>query len=78
MIASMIRANGGAVTAEQLAPYLDPPAPNSKDQRVDESWVLPAVTALQGVPQVTEDGDIVYTFPELLVSTHMCIDGGAL
>jgi hypothetical protein len=35
---------------------------------VDESFVLPAVTALQGVPEVTEADDIVYTFPELQVS----------
>eukprot|EP00953_Heterococcus_sp_UTEX-ZZ885_P017710 9908-Heterococcus_DN1.PRE.1 len=35
---------------------------------VDESFVLPAVTALRGVPEVTEAGDIVYTFPELQVS----------
>jgi hypothetical protein len=34
---------------------------------VDESFVLSAVTALRGVPEVTEAGDIVYTFPELQV-----------
>jgi hypothetical protein len=35
---------------------------------VDESFVLPAVTALRGVLEVTEAGDVVYTFPELQVS----------
>jgi hypothetical protein len=34
---------------------------------VDETFVLPAVTALRGVPEVAEAGDIVYTFPELQV-----------
>merc|ERR1712194_942740 len=31
----------------------------------DESFVLPIVTQLNGEPTVTEDGDIVYLFPEL-------------
>lgn len=32
---------------------------------VDEQWVLPVVLALGGLPSVTADGDIVYTFEEL-------------
>jgi hypothetical protein len=31
------------------------------------------VTALRGVPEVTEAGDIVYTFPELQVYTSYTI-----
>jgi len=76
LAAAMIRQNGGAVTAEQLAPFCDdvpmPPMVAGKlgEERVyvDESFVLPIVTQLDGVPQVTEDGDIVYTFSELMTS----------
>lgn len=69
LAAEMIRQSNGAVTAEQLAPYSDAPDPD-EDERlyVDESFVLPIVTQLDGEPQVTEDGDIVYVFPELQVS----------
>ena len=35
---------------------------------VTKSYVLPIVTALNGEPQVTDDGDIVYIFPELQTS----------
>lgn len=76
LVAEMIRSHGGAVTAEQLAPFCDDiPMPNIADGKlgeektyVDESFVLPIVSQLDGVPQVTEDGDIVYTFPELMTS----------
>lgn len=65
----MIRSNQGSVTAEQLAPYCDEaPAPNANADMqayVDESFVLPIVTQLNGEPRVTEEGDIVYVFPEL-------------
>ena len=51
-LAEVIRANGGAVVAEQLAPYLDPPAdlPNARGAEfegtnVDESWVLPPASS---------------------------------
>jgi len=76
LVAEMIRMNGGAVTAEQLAPFCDDaPLPLTSGGRlgeerayVDESFVLPIVTQLDGEPQVTEEGDIVYTFPELMTS----------
>ena len=75
LVAEMIRENGGAVTAEQLAPFCDDipmPVADGKlgEERayVDESFVLPIVTQLDGLPQITEDGDIVYTFPELMTS----------
>lgn len=70
-MAETIRANGGAVVAESLAPYLDPP-PLSKSADstylVDESWVLPAVTELGGRPEVADDGTICYCFDDLTVS----------
>jgi hypothetical protein len=79
LVAEMIRSNGGAVSAEQLAPFCDDvPMPNVSGEGsgrlgeerayVDESFVLPFVTQLNGEPQVTEDGDIVYIFPELMAS----------
>ena len=68
-MAEAIRANGGAVTAESLAPFLDPPpATSATSYNVDESWVLPAVTELGGRPEVSADGTIVYVFDELKVS----------
>lgn len=76
LVAEMIRREGGAVTAEQLAPFCDDaPLPLMAEGKlgeervyVDESFVLPIVTQLDGEPQVTEEGDIVYTFPELMTS----------
>ncbi|OEU21920.1 hypothetical protein FRACYDRAFT_223203 [Fragilariopsis cylindrus CCMP1102] len=69
LAAQMIRDNKGAVTAEQLAPYCDAPdLPDDSSSYVDESFVLPIVSQLDGMPTVTEDGDIIYTFPDLQVS----------
>mmetsp|Transcript_18533 Transcript_18533/g.26886 ORF Transcript_18533/g.26886 Transcript_18533/m.26886 type:complete len:586 (-) Transcript_18533:91-1848(-) len=72
LLADVIRSNNGAVTAEQLAPYLDgapePPSSgsmNGNSYLVDEKFVLPVVTLFNGRPEVTEDGDIVYLFPDL-------------
>lgn len=76
LVAEMIRENRGAVTAEQLAPFCDDaPMPLTAEGAlgeerayVDESFVLPIVSQLDGEPQVTEEGDIVYIFPELMTS----------
>jgi len=75
LAAQMIRNSKGAVTAEQLAPYCDAPVlsenevtSSSKTAFVDESFVLPIVSQLDGEPRVTEDGDIIYVFPELQTS----------
>jgi len=69
--AEMIRSNGGSVCAEQLAPFCDvlDPEDIGSGTIVDESFVLPIVTQLGGEPTVTEEGDIVYLFPDLQVST---------
>mmetsp|Transcript_37724 Transcript_37724/g.92716 ORF Transcript_37724/g.92716 Transcript_37724/m.92716 type:complete len:552 (+) Transcript_37724:30-1685(+) len=66
-VAQMIRENNGAVTAEQLAPYMDPDRAYERGDSAmpDESFLLPAVTQLQGRPEITEDGDIVYVFDDL-------------
>ncbi|KAG7373337.1 hypothetical protein IV203_034061 [Nitzschia inconspicua] len=69
LAAQMIRDNQGAVTAEQLAPYCDAPNPDdSSGTYVDESFVLPIVSQLDGEPRVTDDGDIIYVFPDLQLS----------
>ncbi|CAM9373352.1 unnamed protein product [Chrysoparadoxa australica] len=61
--ARVIRDAGGAVTAEQLAPYLSPSAPPDPSRAVvDEGFMLPVLTALDGRPEVTPGGDIVYVF----------------
>eukprot|EP00934_Nitzschia_sp_Nitz4_P001428 Nitzschia sp. Nitz4//scaffold1_size375055//125694//127202//NITZ4_000250-RA/size375055-processed-gene-0.430-mRNA-1//-1//CDS//3329540967//1428//frame0 len=66
MAAEVIRSNGGAVAAEQLAPFCDVPYPtDSSSVYVDESFVLPIVSQLGGEPEVTSVGDIVYVFPAL-------------
>jgi len=91
LAAEAIRNAGGAVAAEELAPFcLVPPpadpfadavdieAPDGRKSSirtlgqssvVDEQYVLPIVQALGGVPEVTEDGDIVYLFEDLLSTT---------
>ena len=66
--------------AEQLATFCnDIPLPNDRNIEgklgedewayVDESFLLLIVSKLDDVLQVTEDGDIVYTFPELMTTT---------
>jgi hypothetical protein len=64
-VATVIRNNGGAVAAEQIAPYLD-------DVRgtfgQDEDYMLPVLIRFDGRPEVSPDGQIVYHFPELQVT----------
>lgn len=72
--AAEIRRSGGVVTSEQLAPFCDPPEVQysiddlNDTSNVDESYVLPIVSKLGGEPQVTEDGDIIYSFSDLQLS----------
>ena len=61
-IGTVIRNNGGAVAAEQLAPYLDIADDHSND---DEYYALPVLTRFDGIPEVSDAGDIIYRFPEL-------------
>ena len=58
-----IASRGGVVTAEQLAPYLDPPVGGSSDG--DEAFVVPALVRFDGRPEVTPDGGLLYVFPSL-------------
>ncbi|MEM8615138.1 MAG: hypothetical protein AAGF93_24240, partial [Cyanobacteria bacterium P01_H01_bin.105] len=64
-IATLIRNNRGAVTAEQLAPYLD----NANLDDDLEDYVIPALSRFNGSPKVSPQGDLVYYFPELQVTT---------
>lgn len=60
-LAQVIKANNGVVTCEQLAPYTGSDPKN-------EDAVLPVLVRFNGKPEVTDTGNIVYTFPELQVS----------
>ena len=72
-VGELIQRQGGAVTAEQLAPLLEPPPPLGRASSSlagasafeDESFVLPALTRFGGVPEVTPAGGSVYRFPDL-------------
>ena len=72
-VANVIRRNNGTVTAEQIAPYLNPPKLEKYIESgiADESFVLPVLLTYDGVPNVSPTGDIVYTFQELMVTAGM-------
>lgn len=55
-IAQVIEANQGVVTAEMLAPY-------SGEDPKDEDWMVHVLQRFNGIPDVTEAGGIIYTFP---------------
>lgn len=82
MAARVIRDNGGAVVAEQLAPFADvayySQSSSSSINNVDESFVLPIVSQLGGEPTVTDDGDIVYVFPDLQTSASTIYESAGL
>jgi len=61
LVAQVIRKFHGVVTAEQIAPYTgaDP---------TSEDGILPVLVRFNGVPEVTDNGHILYTFPSLQVS----------
>jgi len=64
-IGSVIQQNKGAVVGEQIAPYLDDIDANSWE---NEDYMLPVLTRFNGVPEVTEEGHIIYYFPDLQVT----------
>ncbi|CAN1772120.1 Uncharacterized protein At5g03900, chloroplastic [Linum perenne] len=61
LIGQFISANGGVVTAEELAPYLDLQTTDVND----ESYVLPVLLKFDGQPEIDDEGNIVYRFPSL-------------
>lgn len=65
-IGNVIGNNGGAITAEQVAPYLD--SLGEGWDKEYEDYMLPVLSRFNGQPEVSPTGDIVYYFPELQVS----------
>ncbi|HEY9627993.1 MAG TPA: hypothetical protein V6C84_11875 [Coleofasciculaceae cyanobacterium] len=63
-IGTLIRNNGGAIVAEQVAPYLDRLSGDFED------YMLPVLTRFNGRPEVSPEGEIVYHFPDLQVSAN--------
>jgi hypothetical protein len=69
-VAAVIRSNNGAVIAEQLAPFLDLPSDYFRKRNarsagiVDESFMLPVLQRFHGHPEVTDDGHLIYIFPD--------------
>ncbi|KAI3682414.1 hypothetical protein L1987_82384 [Smallanthus sonchifolius] len=60
LIGQYIASNGGVVTAEELAPYLD-----VETYTDDDSYILPVLLRFDGQPEVDEEGNILYRFPSL-------------
>lgn len=58
-IANTIKANGGVVSAEQLAPFLD-------GDTSDSGMIMSALAQFNGHPEVTKSGFIVYVFPDYI------------
>lgn len=63
-IGTVILNEQGAVTAEQIAPYLDLP-PTLANNSSDENYILPVLVKFDGRPEVSPQGDIIYHFPTL-------------
>ncbi|KVI03572.1 hypothetical protein Ccrd_018135 [Cynara cardunculus var. scolymus] len=63
LIGQYIASNGGVVTAEELAPYLD--VQNAEKTDDDDSYILPVLLRFDGQPEVDEEGNILYRFPSL-------------
>lgn len=64
-IGAVIQNNGGAVAAEQIAPYWDEIDRSSWEE---EGYMLPILSKFNGYPHVSPQGEIVYAFPELQVT----------
>ncbi|KAJ7538169.1 hypothetical protein O6H91_11G036900 [Diphasiastrum complanatum] len=64
LIGDKIAAEGGIVSAEELAPLLDPPT-LKESAKEDESYVLPVLVRFDGQPIVDDEGNILYSFPSL-------------
>ena len=64
------------MTAEQLAPFLEPPADPTQWEDLAstpggawrEDWVLPALLQFGGEVEVSDEGDLLYSFPELMLT----------
>ncbi|CAN5758855.1 hypothetical protein BH23CYA1_BH23CYA1_02680 [soil metagenome] len=65
-IGNVISNNGGAIAAEQVAPYLDDLGEGWDKEY--EDYMLPVLSRFNGQPEVSPNGEMVYYFPELQVS----------
>jgi hypothetical protein len=65
-IGTVIRNQGGAVVAEQIAPYLDDVGRLAQQEY--EDYMLPVMSRFNGRPEVSPEGQLVYHFPELQVT----------
>lgn len=66
-IGTLIRNSGGAIAAEQAAPYLDNV---TKFNQENEDYMIPVLAKFNGYPQVSPNGELIYTFPDLQVSAQ--------
>lgn len=65
-IAAVVKANGGVVVAEQVAPFLGDLGQGwSQDF---EDFMIPVLSRFNGEPQVSPAGGLVYQFPDLQVT----------
>lgn len=66
--AELIISNSGLVTAEELAALIKQPAilDTKTGLILNEAEILPLLIRFNGSPVVTEEGNILYSFPELL------------
>lgn len=62
-IGTVIRNNQGAIIAEQIAPYLDNLGTVVAQEY--EDYMLPVLSRFDGRPEVTQEGQFVYHFPQL-------------
>ncbi|XP_059668716.1 uncharacterized protein At5g03900, chloroplastic isoform X2 [Cornus florida] len=62
LIGQYIASNGGVVTAEELAPYLDL---ETTEETTDDSYILPVLLRFDGQPEIDDEGNILYQFPSL-------------
>ncbi|QQE64565.1 hypothetical protein GFS31_12460 [Leptolyngbya sp. BL0902] len=67
-IASVVKASGGVVVAEQVAPFLSDLGQGWSKEF--EDFMIPVLSRFNGVPQVSAEGGIVYQFPELQVTAQ--------
>ena len=65
-IAAVIRNHNGAVVAEQISPYLDDLGKGWSSEY--EDYMLPVLSRFNGQPAVSQQGGLIYHFPELQVS----------
>ena len=65
-IGTVITNNGGAITAEQIAPYLDDLGEGWEKEY--EDYMLPVLSRFNGQPEVSPTGEMIYYFPDLQVS----------